>query len=853
MRLPRLVLACVLALAPPAFAQDRATELEGWVRALDAAREPAWSEALERLSARGPEAAARVLADFEQADFGARRARAKLLVQIPEPEACARVLALLGDPDPQVRRLLALWLGNPALAETLASERVAALERLMLADPNDHVRTKAREGLADCALAEAVPVLDRALPVLPPEEAERAAAALAQLPGGRERLIARLAAAPAEASVGSDAPPLPEGVQAALLLGYGRALAEVPGGGEAPRERLPFLRARNHPALVLQAAARASLASFVSRAAELSEAERAERVLALLGGEGWPREECLRRQLDLAWLERGDLPAALGLARALARAAAGLAPEDAEDWELRARMFEGAALYALGQTAEAAQLFGALSARLDASCARRSDLFPFPFPAPLARAWTRGGGAAQIDRQHLAALAHLWLALLALDAEAGGVAVLSELRAAHVLFLESRVVALRTEAIDPTTLDSLLDRDLSPYTLVLFNEHLAPAGRGAALDRALALADAWGQVAPLEMQGLGAKPPPAPIYDVLLDPERFGLLVAMRSAQLAEVERRLGELSDAFLGPRDPDARASQQDLLERYRHFLETSEREERVQLVRARKEAGERALTSDEMRTIHARLLDNLTPSLHAHTLAGELRSEGRSTEARALCERALGVLSTAPLGSSLLSELASARFELLRGSTLMDDGRPADAEQAYQGAERRLAAIEKQVEERAAAAANDAELAQQYAGQVRQIREWRGDALLSLAVNANVGLGDPQRALGFFERAYDLNQSSFMRVLRACYRARSGKRSEALTVLAGVVPVPSLYYNIACTHALLGDTDLALDFLERDLRENHPTPGSRAQKREWALKDPDLSSLRGEARFQRLFGGP
>src|SRR5262249_16708211 len=150
-----------------------------------------------------------------------------------------------------------------------------------------------------------------------------------------------------------------------------------------------------------------------------------------------------------------------------------------------------------------------------------------------------------------------------------------------------------------------------------------------------------------------------------------------------------------------------------------------------------------------------------------------------------------------------------------------RPLDSEQAYRGAEQRLEAIEKQMVERGAGV-KDPETAGQYASQTRAIRELRGDALLSLAVNANVRMGKPDVALEYFERAYELNQSSFMRILRACYRARSGKKDEARTVLRSVVPVPSLYYNIACTHALLGDKDEALDYLERDLRENHPSPG-------------------------------
>ena len=94
--------------------------------------------------------------------------------------------------------------------------------------------------------------------------------------------------------------------------------------------------------------------------------------------------------------------------------------------------------------------------------------------------------------------------------------------------------------------------------------------------------------------------------------------------------------------------------------------------------------------------------------------------------------------------------------------------------------------------------------------------------------------------------------MEVLRACYRARSGRAEEARTVLRKVVPTAQLYYNIACTHALLGEKGPALDFLERDFRENYPTPGARARQTEWARKDPDLTRLRGEPRFERLVAG-
>jgi len=846
---------CVVLVALPLglSAENGDEELERWVRALDEGREPEWSQALETLTALGPPAAERVLSDFEAVGSAARRARAVLLANIPAPALGARLLALLDDPDPVVRRHLARLLGNPALAEAAAPERVRALEALALGDPDDLVRIRAREALAECGLEAAVPALDRALDRLPPGEAEKAATGLTQLSGGRARLIRRLTGRgprAGEGLEGAEMPAgatLPDGVRAALLQGYGRALAEVAGGGEDLRERLPLLVGRTHPAPDVQAAARAALVSFVARAAELSESARADRVLARLGEEGWPLVECLRRRLDLAWLERGDAEVGLQLARALERAAQPLSPEEAEVWEPRARIFEGAALYALGQADEAARLFAELGAHLDAGRARRDDLFP----SPRATEWTEGGGSAQIDRLHLAALVHLWRALLALDEKAGDVRVLEELRAAHVLFLRSRLVAMRTHASDPGTLDSLFERDLSPHTMVLFNEKLAPERRGPALDRAVRLAGAFGRVAPLELMGLEGDPSPRrELGDVFFDPERLALLKAMRTALRQEYERRLEELRDPRTPGRlasDRDARVNQEQMLVYLRRQLVEAENEEQ----RALGERDPASLSASELRSVYANLLEFLSPSMHAHTLAGELRGENRTGEARALCERALATLRTVPLGSSFWSELSSARFELLRGSTLMDEGRPGEAEQSYQSAERRLDAIETQMEERASAAA-DAEVARQVESQVRVIRELRGDALLSLAVNANVRMGKPDLALEYFERAYALNQSPFMRILRACYRARSGKQDEARTVLHSVTAVPALYYNIACTHALLGEKAEALDYLERDLRENHPSPGSRAQKRAWARKDPDLASLRGEPRFERLFGG-
>ena len=91
--------------------------------------------------------------------------------------------------------------------------------------------------------------------------------------------------------------------------------------------------------------------------------------------------------------------------------------------------------------------------------------------------------------------------------------------------------------------------------------------------------------------------------------------------------------------------------------------------------------------------------------------------------------------------------------------------------------------------------------------------------------------------------------MQVLLACYRARSGRAAEARSVLDGIQPAPPLYYNLACTHALLGDTELAVDYLRREFLENHPTAASLTKQKAWAKGDPDLASLRDDPGFRRL----
>ena len=67
--------------------------------------------------------------------------------------------------------------------------------------------------------------------------------------------------------------------------------------------------------------------------------------------------------------------------------------------------------------------------------------------------------------------------------------------------------------------------------------------------------------------------------------------------------------------------------------------------------------------------------------------------------------------------------------------------------------------------------------------------------------------------------------------------------------MTPTPLVHYNLACTWALLGEKELALEFLRREMQESQLTPGGLAKQKEWARGDPDLKSLRDDARFREM----
>ncbi|MCB9892377.1 MAG: hypothetical protein H6832_08995 [Planctomycetes bacterium] len=123
------------------------------------------------------------------------------------------------------------------------------------------------------------------------------------------------------------------------------------------------------------------------------------------------------------------------------------------------------------------------------------------------------------------------------------------------------------------------------------------------------------------------------------------------------------------------------------------------------------------------------------------------------------------------------------------------------------------------------------------------------ISMAVLHNVVLGQLDVAREHCRKAYALEDNPFNRVLYSCYLARDKKYEEAAALLETVDASPPLYYNMACTYALSGKKSEALEYLALDLTWNHATEKARNRQREWAAKDHDLESLRGDARFEEL----
>ena len=90
------------------------------------------------------------------------------------------------------------------------------------------------------------------------------------------------------------------------------------------------------------------------------------------------------------------------------------------------------------------------------------------------------------------------------------------------------------------------------------------------------------------------------------------------------------------------------------------------------------------------------------------------------------------------------------------------------------------------------------------------------------------------------------------RAAYTAAAalaalGDREGALRFAARALALEPndhpVQYNVACTYSCLGETELALDVLERTM------PGASAHRWAWLAQDADLDPLRAHPRFAAL----
>ncbi len=805
-------------------------ELDERIRAVALADPASRERMLDELAPDAASVAERVLVAFPSLDVSLRRARAEILAQLAPPTAIDGVLEILGDPDQRVRVLLVRFLGRTSLGSEAEEARLEACRRAALDDPDASVRLEAIAMLGSCALPGSVDVLDSLLDACSGEEARAVARAFVGLPEARARLVARVRRL-FEAARDEELEP----EAAALLLeGYGKALADLPGGGRDVRERTPLILGRSHVSALMAAAARSALARFVARLAELGEYARADEILARLAAEGLPPEEILERRVRIAF-DGGAAARALELARELERAADLSSEEGARSWLFRALHFQGAALFARGEFDAAFERFDVAERLLDVLVRERPDRLERLALRRDEEERSPGGGLLSADWILFAGVEKTWkaLALVARTDNPEDPAFLELLRAAHEDTLRARTLAISADLESTFSLDALLDRDLAPGALVLLNRRL----EGRDEDRAYALLEILGRglatVAPWEMPGFEPFPAAdAELTDPLMDPRRFTWLVRMREELLHYFERRIQRNQREAGRFLDVALPVNQRFKMQRDAIQYRMREEAEKLQAL-----GGRTDLSAAERREIFHDLASQLTPSLgYGLVLVQNLSTDGRLEQAERLARKMLvDLASRLPGVGDVQSEFYASKIEQALGFVLSQAGRSEEAEEVYSSSLRRLEALENT-------------WADSEDGLVMLRRE-RANILVSLAVNANVRLGDPKRALGFFEQAFELDQRDFMQVLLACYRARSGHAAEARAALRRITPEPQLYYNLSCTYALLGERELALDYLRRDLEQNLVSSGALEARKDWARGDPDLASLRDDARFVSL----
>ena len=680
---------------------------------------------------------------------------------------------------------------------------------------------------------------------------------------------------------------------AVLLPSWGELIVERPAGGLTPRERAPLVAATRHPHPAVTRAADRTFRGLVNRFMARGEGQRGLEVLTALGREGLdPRMTAYHgaRLALVGGLDPAEVRTAARVCGGAGRAGAGAgaapvfgaAPGFAPGtgagagggpgggaggerlWTFRSLYLEGLGELAAGKARRARDLFQDSAAVLARLLASREDL-------------GAGGPAPGFEEAlHHRALAHLAtaVAMLVEGVPPESATLVMQAREAHFFSLLYQAQNTRSGGSSGQGWDSVLTHELSPLRL------LVPRQRGLWSARrlrelSLDLGALLASVHPMEMPGFepatgaprlarlrgpggesaaGAAGPDGdgsaegepgapgaaggaqgasagsdqgaldPITDPLQDAQRVHVFQDIIMAETEQLQALIVSLWERQrLGAGGGGLSAAQEQRLGQARARLDERLRTELL--------GPERV--PDEYRKLRV-------PSSLALRLARDLRAVGELGQARSLVRALSEDLAASGHHREMLWGLElEAEVDLVEGAILTDAGEPQQAERFLERAVERLEGLEKLLVERSAGTPR----------MLRGLRDRRCDALVSLAVNANVVLGQPERALAYFERAHALRQDDFTNVLLACYRARSGRAAEARQILDALRPSPATYYNLACTWALLGDRERALHFLERDLAENHGGPAARNRQRDWARRDPDLASLWGAVRFEEV----
>ncbi|MEZ5974325.1 MAG: hypothetical protein R3F33_15825 [Planctomycetota bacterium] len=742
------------------------------------------------------------------------------------PDA-AQARAWLGDSDPAVRVRFLEWASRPELGTEDLEPRIAGAIAGLAQEPDPDRYTPWARFLArqDHPDARVWLLQDWRTG---PEARARASAKEVQVSPQAVPLL-RAALVPWAAS---GEPALPPGVLAALLPTWGALLGDLPVGDLQLADVRPLIAGTLALEGPVRAAATEAMDRWLLRLTEREQPERTEQAFALMAQAGLDGRWVAFERCRMAFFPMADGDQALARAQELRRLVDRLPAEGEQAaalWRFRCAWFTGLAEVARGRGDAAQKAFEAGLLDQAAALARlgwvdTSESVP-EVPAPV---------LAQTEELLLQRTMLLLGCNLAAHLSAvpdSDPVVLERFREAHLAHLEAQVLYTRRLGGGLGGWDGLFEADLSPYRLLLHGrEFRGGLGLPKLLELEQWMARGLATVSPWEMPGFEPFPDVPPrIGNPFTDLERRARIDQIHLARLEQIEVEIERLSrrigDAQTSPlmQVPEADLEESNRLDRQRRIL----------LMRL-----EQGFPDGRKGT----LLDVRVSGGHGLRLARSLRSAGQRQAGEDLVRRFRADLEDGGIGNSwyYLGQERLARADMELGANLSDSDRPKEAERILLAATERLQSIVDRLRE----------VGVDEAGQAPYV-DLLAQALVSLAVNSNVRLSQPEAALAFYERAYALKQDEFMRVLLACYRARGGRVQEARALLASVTPAPSLYYNLACTHALLGETEQALAWLRLEMEENQKEPAARARQAEWARADPDLISLRGMPEFEALTG--